>query len=65
MDTKIFLGSSLELDVKLYRERSTYRPMRLECLTSPVGSGIVTVLLDRIEPVSLNAFLAIVGSCIN
>lgn len=40
----------------------TYLPIRLQTLISPVGSGIVTVLLERIEPVILKAFLAIIGS---
>lgn len=43
---------------------STYRylPIRLVILTSPVGSGIVTVLLLSIDPVILKHFLAMVGS---
>jgi len=36
--------------------------MRFEYLTSPFGSGIVTVLFDRIDPETLNAFLAMIGS---
>jgi hypothetical protein len=41
---------------------STYLPIRLQALTSPLGSGMVTVLLDRMDPLILNDFLAIVGS---
>lgn len=40
----------------------TYLPVRLQCLMSEVGSGIVIELLDNIEPDNLKHFLAITGS---
>lgn len=36
--------------------------MRLQYLTSEVGSGIVIELFDKIEPDNLKHFLAITGS---
>jgi hypothetical protein len=36
--------------------------VRLQALVSDDGSGIVTVLFDRIDPDILNAFLAMAGS---
>lgn len=39
--------------------------MRLHCLNYDVGSGIVTVLFERMDPEILKAFLAIVGSCMS
>lgn len=39
-----------------------YFPVKLHAFTSPLGSGIVTVLLERIEPDNLKVFLAIAGS---
>ena len=41
---------------------STYLPVRLQCLISDVGSGIVIELFDKIEPDNLKHFLAMTGS---
>jgi hypothetical protein len=39
-----------------------YLPVRLDVLMSLFGSGIVMVLLERIEPDSLKVFRAMAGS---
>ena len=44
------------------RTQFTYLPIRLQSLTSEVGSGIVIELLDRIDPDNLKHFLAMIGS---
>ena len=62
VDAEVFLWGCEELDVELSQSKPTYLPIRLHAFTSPVGSGTVTVLLDRIDPVILNDFLAMVGS---
>lgn len=64
MNAEVWFRSREKFNVELSKKCNTNRPIRLQDLTSPVGSGIVTVLLERIEPVSLNAFLAIAGSYI-
>lgn len=46
----------------MHKIYGTYLPVKLQCLTSEVGSGIVTELFDRIEPDNLKHFLAITGS---
>ena len=39
-----------------------YLPVRLDVLMSLFGSGIVIMLLERIEPESLKVFRAMAGS---
>lgn len=64
MNAKIFFRGGKEFNIELSYEDNTYRPIRLQYLTSPLGSGMVTVLLDRIDPEILKAFLAMIGSLI-
>jgi hypothetical protein len=65
MNAKVFFRRGKEFNVELNKEIFTYLPIRLQALTSPFGSGIVTVLFDRIDPEILNDFLAIVGSLLS
>lgn len=62
MNAEVFLRCCEELNVDLDWRNCTYLPMRLDCLVSELGSGIVTVLLDRIDPLILKALRAMVGS---
>lgn len=62
MNAKVFFRRGKKLNVELDKETSTYLPIRLQNLTSEEGSGILTALLDRTDPVILNDFLAIEGS---
>ena len=62
MHAEVFFRCPQKFNVQLPYRKSTYRPTRLHCRASLVGSGMVTVLLERMEPVSLNAFLAMMGS---
>ncbi len=39
-----------------------YLPVRLDVLMSLLGSGMVMVLLERMEPESLKVFRAMAGS---
>jgi hypothetical protein len=65
MDAKVLFRGCEELNVELDKRGGTYLPIRLQALTSAVGSGTVTVLLERMEPVILNDFLAMVGSLLS
>lgn len=62
MDAEVFLRGSQKLNIKLTSNLITYLPTRLLYFTSPVGSGMVTVLFERMEPVILNDLRAMVGS---
>lgn len=62
MYTKIFLRRGQKLHIQLNRQLLTYLPIRLANLGSPLGSGMVTVLLERIDPEILKHFLAMLGS---
>ena len=48
--------------VNLSHSSRTYLPTRLQCLTSDVGSGMVTQLLEMMDPESLKHLRAMVGS---
>lgn len=65
MYTEQFFRSRKEFHINLDIHLYTYLPTRLQCLTYEVGSGIVMVLLDSIDPESLKHFRAMTGSYIN
>lgn len=63
VNAEVFLRRGEELNIELSGCYLTYLPIRLQALSSPLGSGMVTVLLESIEPVILKALRAMVGSC--
>jgi hypothetical protein len=62
VNAEVFFGWCQKFNVELHDTNVTYLPMRLQVLISALGSGIVTVLFDSIDPEILNAFRAMVGS---